>query len=72
MGAPARDWLSEHYVFRNKPKKSYATFAEAMTAASEAQERERPKHPFRAYKCGYCDGFHVGKSQPDDRKRGRR
>lgn len=69
----SRDWLAEHFAERNVPKQGFTTFSEAQEEAERRNARDVDnKHPWRAYKCGYCDEFHLGHSQPKKWKRGRR
>jgi hypothetical protein len=68
-----RDMLAEHFVEADRAKTGYATFQEAQDAAdSRNQTRAPDERPWRAYKCGYCDEFHVGHSSNPKRRRKRR
>lgn len=70
-----RDWLSEHYIERGRAKQAWATFAEAKAEADRRSQRDANEPDYRPslpYQCGYCDQFHVGHSQPNKRRRGKR
>lgn len=70
-----RDWLSEHFIERGRPKQGFITFGEAKAEADRRNDRDKDEPEYRPsipYRCGYCDEFHVGHSNPNKRRRGRR
>ncbi len=63
-----REWLAEHYNPRGEVKATFDTFALAQERADEINQGGE-KRPTHAYKCGYCDAFHVGHNNPKKRRR---
>lgn len=45
----------------NQPKVTYSSHEKAIKAAQSMQRKYDGK--FSAYKCAFCDGYHVGKSK---------
>jgi hypothetical protein len=49
-------------------KRQYATEGEALaTAAHQIANANAPKD-FRAYRCSWCDAWHITKNQPHQKK----
>ena len=48
-------------AYSNKLKVPYSSRKSATAAATAMQKKHGGK--FRAYKCVYCDGYHIGKNR---------
>lgn len=49
-------------AYSQKPKIAYSSIESARKAASK-MEKKNPENQYRAYKCLFCDGYHLGKNR---------